>query len=115
MSVGLYMDEHVPRAIMNGLRLRGIDVLTAQEDGMAGQPDAALLDRATELRRVIFTQDDDFLAEAHKRQDIAFAGIVYTHQLRLGIGAIISDLALIAAVAEYEEMVGRVEFLPLGG
>jgi len=32
MSVGLYMDEHVPRAITEGLRLRGVDVLTAQED-----------------------------------------------------------------------------------
>lgn len=27
------MDHHVPRAITNGLRLRGVDVLTAHEDG----------------------------------------------------------------------------------
>jgi hypothetical protein len=29
MALRLYMDHHVPRAITNGLRLRGQDVLTA--------------------------------------------------------------------------------------
>jgi len=33
MAVALYMDQHVPRAIAAGLRLRGVDVLTAYEDG----------------------------------------------------------------------------------
>jgi len=32
MPLKLYMDHHVPRAITNGLRLRGIDVITARED-----------------------------------------------------------------------------------
>ncbi len=31
--LALYMDQHVPRAITEGLRLRGIDVTTAYEDG----------------------------------------------------------------------------------
>jgi hypothetical protein len=30
MSIALYMDENVHRAVTNGLRLRGIDVLTVQ-------------------------------------------------------------------------------------
>ena len=29
MATALYMDHHVPRAITMGLRLRGIDVITA--------------------------------------------------------------------------------------
>lgn len=32
MTLKLYMDHHVPRAITTGLRLRNIDVLTAYED-----------------------------------------------------------------------------------
>ncbi|MEQ8958316.1 MAG: hypothetical protein RLP02_10380 [Coleofasciculus sp. C2-GNP5-27] len=32
MTVALYMDEHIRRSITLGLRLRGIDVLTVQED-----------------------------------------------------------------------------------
>jgi predicted nuclease of predicted toxin-antitoxin system len=61
------MDEHIHRAITIGLRLRGIDVLTVQEDGRAGVSDPLVLDRATELNRVLFTQDDDFLIEANRR------------------------------------------------
>jgi Domain of unknown function (DUF5615) len=40
------MDEHVHRAITIGLRLRGIDVLTVQEDGLTATPDPLILDRA---------------------------------------------------------------------
>jgi hypothetical protein len=39
MSIALYMDENVHRAVTNGLRLRGIDVLTVQEDKRIGFPD----------------------------------------------------------------------------
>lgn len=49
MALTLYMDVHVPRAITNGLRRRGVQVVTAQEDGTAEFDDPPLLDRATEL------------------------------------------------------------------
>ena len=68
MSVRLYIDVHVRRAVTDGLRLRGVDVLTAQEDGAAEFEDDALLERASGLRRVLFSQDDDLLREANKRQ-----------------------------------------------
>jgi predicted nuclease of predicted toxin-antitoxin system len=64
----LYMDVHIPRAITNGLGRRGVEVLTAQEDGTAELDDPPLLDRATELNRLLYTQDDDLLAEARRRQ-----------------------------------------------
>ena len=81
MSLRLYMDVHVPLAITEGLRRRGVEVLTAQEDGNTGLVDAELLERATALRSVVFTQDEDFLAEgAHRqRSAIPFAGIIYAH------------------------------------
>jgi len=62
------MDVHVPYAITTGLRLRGVDVLTAQEDGARRFLDAILLDRATTLGRVLFSQDEDLLSEAARRQ-----------------------------------------------
>jgi hypothetical protein len=49
------MDHHVHSGITKGLRRRGIDVLTAGEDGRASVPDEVLLERATELGRVVFT------------------------------------------------------------
>jgi hypothetical protein len=44
MSLALYMDQHVPRAITVGLRLRGVDVLTAFEDGASDASDPVLQD-----------------------------------------------------------------------
>jgi predicted nuclease of predicted toxin-antitoxin system len=62
------MDQHVHQVITNGLRERGVDVLTAFEDESSELADAALLARATELGRVLFTQDKDFLAIARTHQ-----------------------------------------------
>jgi predicted nuclease of predicted toxin-antitoxin system len=113
--IPLYLDEHVARAIAEGLRLRGVDVLTVQEDGRRGASDEAVLDRATELGRPLFSQDEDLLAEAARRvaQGIRFAGVLYAHQVHATIGDCVRDLALIAAAAEPEELANRVEFLPL--
>ena len=115
MSVALYMDEHVHRAITTGLRLRGVDVLTAQEDNRRNTPDPVLLDRATELQRVMFSQDEDMLIEAQRRQTdaIPFGGVIYGHQLRVTIGTCVRDLELIAQTADPEDLANRVEFLPL--
>jgi hypothetical protein len=49
MALALYMDHHVPRAITVGLRVRGVEVLTAEEDGAKAFDDPALLDRAGAL------------------------------------------------------------------
>jgi hypothetical protein len=57
------MDVHVRRAVTAALRLRSIDVLTAQEDGSAESADDVLLKRATELVRVLVSQDEDLLRE----------------------------------------------------
>ena len=88
MAIALYMNQHVPRAITIGLRLRGVDVITAYEDGASEMDDSELLDRAGELERVLFTQDDDLLVEATKRQreGTPFRGVIYAHQLRVSIG-----------------------------
>ena len=39
------MDVNVRQAVPDGLRLRGVEVLTAQEDGTRELEDDALLDR----------------------------------------------------------------------
>lgn len=113
--IALYMDQHVPRAITLGLRLRGIDVLTAFEDNASTLDDPDLLDRATQLGRLLFTQDDDLLAEGARRQQLgtAFSGVVYGHQLRVSIGQCVSDLELLAKLGTPDDATNRVIFLPL--
>jgi len=115
MSVSLYMDHHVPKAITVGLRLRNVDVMTALEDGADQLDDDLLLKRAYELRRTLFTQDDDLLEEAAKcqREGTFFSGVIYGHQLRVTIGVCIQDLEVIAKSADVDELENQVIFLPL--
>lgn len=115
MSVALYMDVHVPSAITHGLLLRGVDVMTAQMDGTTRLSDPDLLDRAARLGRVLFSQDEDLLAEAALRQRTgrSFAGVVYGHQLDVTIGQCVADLEMLAQCGTPDDFANRVEFLPL--
>ena len=113
--ISIYMNHHIPRAITEGLRLRGVDVMTAHENGAGEMGDAELLDRATKLGRVLFTQDEDLLAGAAMRQKegIPFNGVIYAHQMRVSIGTWIQNLELIAQAGEAWELADKVQFLPL--
>lgn len=115
MALALYMDHHVASASTDGLRRRGIDVLTTQEDGTRKFPDSDLLDRATSLERILFTRDEDLLAEGAYRQrnGILFYGIVYAHQLHVSIGTCIGDLEMICQVGDTVDVMNRVIYLPL--
>jgi predicted nuclease of predicted toxin-antitoxin system len=115
VSLGLYMDVHVRQAVTDGLRRRGVDVLTAQEDNAAQLLDDDLLDRAITLGRVLFSQDEDLLREAARRQRSGevFAGLIYTHQRRITDRQCIDELELLAQIEDPEAFRNRVEYLPL--
>lgn len=115
MPVAVYMDVHVPMAITAGLRRLGFDVLTSQVDRTTTVADTEVLIRATQLRRVLFTQDDDLLRIASEWQQVGrpFGGVVYAHQLSAGIGALIRDLQLLLECCAREELADRVIYLPL--
>jgi predicted nuclease of predicted toxin-antitoxin system len=78
-------------------------------------PDPELLERATALGRILFTQDVDLLREAAERQERGdpFIGVVYTHQCYVKIGQCIRNLELTAYAGEIEAFANRVEYLPL--
>jgi hypothetical protein len=109
------MDVHVPRPITRGLRRRGVDVLTAQEDGTDRLEDGDLLNRAMEVGRILFSQDEDLLIEAARRQreGISFGGVIYAPQIALSIGQSIDDLELLAKAAVREDFTNLVQYLPL--
>ena len=70
---------------------------------------------ATALGRVRYTQDDDLLSEAARRQERgqAFAGVVHGHQLHVTIGQCVHDLEILVKVGEPGDMIGNVVYLPL--
>ena len=115
MSIRHYMDVHIPLAITEGPRRRGIDVLTAQQDGADRLEDELLLQRATRLDRALFSQDEDLLAiaDACQAKNVDFAGLIYAHQLGPGIGEIVEDLELLCTCTEAPELHNRIIFLPL--
>jgi hypothetical protein len=108
------MDHHVPDPIASGLRLLGLDVLTAFEDRGHRLPDPTLLDRATTLGRVLVSMDRDLLAEAARRQRSgeSFAGLVYGRQLHITVGQAIQSLELICGAHDADSIRDQVIYIP---
>lgn len=115
MPVAFYMDVHVPGAIAEQLRLRGVDVLAATEEGTNRLPDDQLLETATALGRVVFTHDIRFraMAEQWQREGRQFAGLAYGHAEGASIGQYVRDLELIAKASDPVEWKNTVMYLPL--
>jgi len=113
--IRLYMDHHVPASVTESLRLKGIDVLTAYEDASGATEDEMLLARSTELDRVLYSQDDDLLVITHRwlQTGREFSGLIYAHQLNITVGRAVRDLELMARVLEPEELLNRIEFIPI--
>ena len=107
-NIRFYTDEHVSRAVIRGLRQRGVDVLTVPEAGMMEATDEEHLALALELGRVLLTQDTDFLRLS--ASGTPHAGIVYARQ-NVPVGAIIQGLMLMYQLLSTEEMIGHVEYL----
>jgi len=109
------MDEHVPYALTEALRLRGIDVLTVQEDNRRHTDDDILISRATELGRLLFSADPDMLRHATRRQrsGIPFSGVIHADLSDVSIGQCVRDLELICGAGTEEDFKHRVYYLPL--
>lgn len=114
MGVRLYLDVHVPQAIADQLRRRGVDVLTAAEDGTGELPDDQLLEHVHRTGRLIFTHDIRFraLAEEWQRSGRPFAGLIFGHALGGTIGQFVRDLELIAKASEPAEWGNVVDRIP---
>ncbi|MBP9501192.1 MAG: DUF5615 family PIN-like protein [Candidatus Promineofilum sp.] len=106
--IRFYVDEHIARAVVNGLRRRDIDVVMPGDVNRRGYPDDEQLAFATAEGRVIVTKDHDYLrlhATGVAHMGIAFVSADAT------IGGIIRGLTLLYQVLEAEGMRDHVEFL----
>ena len=113
MSLGLYMDVHVPLPITRGLRRRAVNVLTSQEDQTTRLSDPELLRRVRELGRILFSQDEDLIAEAVgcQRRGEPFATVVFARQLDLSIGRCIGQSETLSKAALPQDAQGQIIFL----
>ncbi len=114
-SVRYFFDEHLPNAVADGLRAKGIDVLTVDEAGRASLPDVEQLRFATAEGRVMVTHDADYLALAAQVLTTGelFAGAAYSHPTKYqnDVGGLIEALELIYGAMTADEMMNHVEYL----
>ncbi len=108
-TIRFHLDENCHPAIAGGLRRRGVDVTTTPDVGLVHASDDQQIAYALPLKRVIFTQDRDFL-RLHAA-GVPHPGIAYCDKDTKSIGAIITMLIVIWEVYEPEEMANRVEFI----
>ena len=115
MAVALYFDVHVDRAIAGQLRLRQVEVLTAQEDDSDRFSDETLLEHALQLGRPIVTHDIHFLAMAENWQRLGrpFCGLIFAHLMQASIGQCVRDLEIIAKATDLQDWGSAVVRLPL--
>ncbi|HHT9126225.1 MAG TPA: DUF5615 family PIN-like protein [Candidatus Brocadiia bacterium] len=103
-----YINESVNVAVGEGLKRRGVKVITARDAGNLGLSDKEQLNYATSKNLVIVTHDDDFLSMA---MNFEHKGIVYVHQQTYSIGDLIRRLKLLWDIAEQKDLLNHVEFL----
>lgn len=108
MALKFHLDEHVPRAVAEGLRRRGIDVTMTVEAGLMGATDLAHIEFARRDGRAIYTQDDDFLKLSG--EGIEHSGIVYNQPDSRTVRQIIECLQLVAECLTEQDMMNHVEF-----
>lgn len=108
-TIRFHLDEHVPHAVADALGQLGIEVSTTTAAGLLGAADADHLAHGLAEVRVIFTEDDDFLALA--ASGVPHAGLVYCARNTRTIGQIVRALELLWEVYEPDEMKNRTEFI----
>jgi hypothetical protein len=108
-SIRFYFDEHIPWAVAHGLRQRGVDVLTSQEAGQSGLPDADQLAFATVQGRVMMTHDPHYIELAAR--GVEHAGIAFCYSTKYQPGALLQALLIVHGAMTAEEMRDHVEYL----
>jgi hypothetical protein len=79
MMLRFYSETHVARAITDQLKTNGVDIVRAEDAGLADASDEEHLVYATNQSRVIITGDSDFLVlDAQWHQvNREHAGVIY--------------------------------------
>lgn len=115
MQIRLYIDEDaMARALVNGLRARGIDVVTVLDAGMKGRDDPDQLEYAALHGRAIYTFNVGHFCQLHTdylTQGKDHAGIIVTPRQRYSIGEQLRKLSMLVSVKTAEQMRNQLEFL----
>ena len=108
-KIRFHLDEHIPSALANAIKRRGIDVTTSTEAGLLGLEDERHFEFALQTGRVIVTQDADFLRlHAEGRPH---AGIAFCKRGSRSTGQMLQRLLLIHRTMKSDEMKQKIVYL----
>jgi uncharacterized protein with PIN domain len=115
MQIRLYVDEDaMARALVRGLRARGVDVITVLDAGMSEYDDMAQLEHATQQERVLYTFNVGHFCRLHAQfmaQGKDHAGIIVVFRQRYSVGEQIRRLLQLISMKSAEEMRNNLQFL----
>lgn len=79
MSIRFFAEKHIPRSITDQLKLKGIDVIRAEEVNLSHADDIDILAYAVTEQLTLLTHDADFvrLHREHIGQGLMHYGIMY--------------------------------------
>lgn len=111
----LYLDEDsMDDDVVKALRVRGVDVRTAGDDGMRGRPDLDQLQWSTAQRRVLYSFNvADFYAlhADFLQREEHHAGIILAQQQRHTVGVQLRGVLTLMAARSADDMVNHLVFL----
>jgi hypothetical protein len=114
-AVRLYFDaDSMQRAVVVGLRARGVDAATALEAGTTRRTDEEQLEFARSQGRVLFGFNVSHFSRLHAEylsQGKPHAGIILAPQQRYSVGERVRRLLKLMGARSAEEMQNRLEFL----
>ena len=115
MQIKLYLDEDaMDKDLVDALRLRGVDVLTALEADMIARPDTDHLTFAASEKRVLYSYNVGDFAALHNKfisSGTHHAGIIVARQQHLSLGEQMRRLLRVVASRTAKEMQDCIEFL----
>lgn len=115
MQIRLYIDEDaMARALVQGLRARGIDVTTVVEEGMTGEDDPVQLEYAASQERVFYTFNVGDFCRLHAEylsQGKNHPGIIVVYRQRYSVGEQLKRLLNLIKTRSAEEMKNALHFL----
>ena len=115
MQIRLYVDEDaMARALVSGLRARGVDGTTVLDAGMSEQDDMTQLEYASRHGRVLYTFNVGHFYHLHAQciaQGKHHAGIVVVFRQRNPVGEQIRRLLQRISLKSAEEMRHNLHFL----
>ena len=114
-QIRLYIDEDAgERAVVDGLRGRGVDLMTVVDSGMNGLADSHQLKFAAQIGRAIYSLNVGDFCQLHHEwlaQGQSHAGIILVPRQRYSTGEKVRRLLELIDAMSAEEICNTVEFL----